>query len=106
MLLVVSRLNNAFRRFFDLIAEGRTGYVVKYEMDKGQTFPTHYHPNVDEYIITLEGTFLFLYADQQKILEGLNLIFIPRKTLHTLKILSHSARYLVIRERDDEFVVI
>jgi len=69
--------------------------LVEVEGGPGCEPPPHIHRNEDELFYVLEGTLKVLRGDQEITLVQGESAFLPRNVIHTFKIISNDARFLV-----------
>jgi len=108
-MIEVERLSSSLTYLLKLLASKNARYIAKYTLDQHEGFPMHYHRNVNEYIILLEGQCILRYKPEKDSTYELKLIAenttifvdIPKKTEHELIGLTNGSTYIVVKEFDD-----
>ncbi|NUO51842.1 MAG: cupin domain-containing protein [Polyangiaceae bacterium] len=78
-------------------AETRGAFALLEDvLTRGKVTPLHLHPESDETTYILEGEILFRADSAEEVLGAGTVIMVPRGTAHAFKVLSETARILVV----------
>lgn len=112
-MIEVKRLSPSLYSLLELLISKKARYVMKYTFMRDEGFPLHYHSNVDEFIILLNGTFSLRYGNERNSISEIKLdnkndiflVMIPRTILHTLISMVDDSEYIVIKKFNDAMVL-
>ena len=71
--------------------------IVTYK--KGEVPPPHYHPNDEQWIYMLSGKLAVLLGDETTTVDVGDLIFIPRNTVHGIRLLDDECTFFACKNK-------
>ena len=71
--------------------------IVTYK--KGDVPPPHYHPNDEQWIYILSGKLAVLLGDETTTADAGDLIFIPRNTVHGIRLLDDECTFFACKNK-------
>ena len=69
---------------------------------KGDVPPPHYHPNDEQWIYLLSGKLAVLLGDETTTAESGDLVYIPRNTIHGIRVLGDECVFFTCKNKSGE----